>query len=235
MRVGDVLSRAWDLYTRFFGRFVLTALPVFLVLGLVDAVLGQAAREGGLAVVVWGLISIAVTLIGYFWLQGALVEAVVDVRDGRADFSVGQLYSRARPRLPALIAAGLIAGIAIGIGFILLLVPGLFLLTRWILITPAIVVEKRSAGESFSRSWELVKGSSWSVLGLILITLIGAAIVGGIIGALFLWLPDFFDRWVGNLVANSLTAPFVVLAWTLAYFQLAGGPAPTETAPEPPG
>jgi Membrane domain of glycerophosphoryl diester phosphodiesterase len=230
--IGKVLGDAWGLYTRFFTKFILVAIPVFLVLGLVNALVGLAADEGALAGVVWGLIGVAISVVGYFWLQGALIESVRDVRDGRADLSVGEIYSRVQPRLPALIVAGVLAGIGVAIGFILLIVPGLFLLTRWALITPAIVIERRSAGESFTRSWELVKGASWSMLGLILVTVILAGIAGAVIAVLFVWLPDFFDDWVGSLVANSLTAPFVALAWTLAYFERAGAGMP-ETAPAP--
>jgi hypothetical protein len=230
--IGKVLGEAWDLYRRFFVQFILIAIPVFLVLGLVEALVGLAADEGALAAVVWGLIGVAVSLVGYFWLQGALIESVRDVRDGRADLSVGEIYARVQPRLPALIVAGVLAGIGIGIGFLLLIVPGLFLLSRWALITPAIVIERRSAGESFGRSWELVKGASWSMLGLILVTVILAGIASAVIAVLFVWLPDFFDDWVGSLVANSLTAPFVALAWTLAYFERAGVGMP-EAAPAP--
>jgi Membrane domain of glycerophosphoryl diester phosphodiesterase len=226
MSIGKILGDAWGLYKRFFTQFLLVAIPVFLVLGLVNALVGLAADEGTLAVIVWSLIGVAVSLIGYFWLQGALIESIRDVRDGRADLSVGEIYRRVQPRLPALIVAGILAGIGIGIGFLLLIVPGLFLLTRWSLITPSIVIERRSAGESFTRSWELVKGASWSMLGLILVTVILAGIVGAIISALFVWLPDFFDDWVGSVVANSLTAPFVALAWTLAYFERAGAGTP---------
>lgn len=230
MSIGKVLGDAWGLYTRFFVQFILVAVPVFLVLGLVEALAVAASGDSTLAAIVWGLIGLAVSLIGYFWLQGALIESVRDVRDGRADLSVGEIYARVQPRLPALIVAGVLAGLGIGIGLLLLIVPGLFLLTRWALITPSIVIERRSAGESFTRSWELVKGASWSMLGLILVTVILAGIASAVIAALFLWLPDFIDTWIGNLVANSLTAPFVALAWTLAYFERAGVPAPAEPA-----
>ncbi len=230
MSIGKILGDAWGLYRRFFVQFILVAVPVFLVLGVVNALAVAASGDSTLAALVWGLIGLAVSLIGYFWLQGALIESVRDVRDGRADLSVPEIYARVQPRLPALIVAGVLAGIGIGIGFLLLIVPGLFLLTRWVLITPAIVIERRSAGESFGRSWELVKGASWSMLGLILVTVILAGIAGAVIGALFAWLPDFFDAWIGNLVANSLTAPFVALAWTLAYFERAGTAAPAEPA-----
>ena len=83
-------------------------------------------------------------------MQAALVELVHDVRDGRADRSVGETYRAVQPRLPAAIVAGILAGIGIAIGLILLIVPGLFLLTIWSMLIPVIVIEGKSAGESFT-------------------------------------------------------------------------------------
>jgi hypothetical protein len=134
--------------------------------------------------------------------------------------------------LPALIASGVLAGLGIALGLLLLIIPGLFLLTRWFLIAPVIVLEGRSAGESFGRSWELVRGHGWDAFGLILLTLVAAAIGGGVLSALvrvvLAPLPDFFAGWAASIVVNSLIAPFVALSWTLAYYRLADRPAEQE-------
>jgi Membrane domain of glycerophosphoryl diester phosphodiesterase len=231
MDVNAVLSEAWTLYTRFFVRFVLTAAVVYVVLDLVSAIAVSTADDVG-AAIVWGLLSLVASIVGFFWIQGALVEAVRDVRDGRFDSSIGELYARTRPRLPALISAGVLAGIGVVIGLILLIIPGLYLLTRWLFITPAIVLEGRSAGESFGRSTELVKGRGWSVSGLMILTVIAAVIALGVIRGLLFWLPDFFESWLGSLVAHSLVAPFVVLSWTIGYYHLIGaGRAPAADLP----
>jgi len=219
--IGAVLSEAWELYRRFFSRFVLVAAPVFLVLGLLEAI-GNASSDEAAASVLWGLIGVVVGLVGTFWVQGALVEAVRDVRDGRADLAVGELYDRVRGRLPALIVAGLLAGLGVLVGLILLIVPGLYLLTRWSMIVPVIVLEGRSASDSFGRSWEVVRGDAWRVFWLILITLFGAALASGVLQALLLFLPDFFSTWLGSALANTIVVPFVATAWTVAYYRLAG-------------
>ena len=57
-------------------------------------------------------------------------------------------------------------------------------MTIWAVIIPVIVLEGKSAGESFSRSRELVRGYGWGVLGVIVLTvllLIGVEIVLGLI------------------------------------------------------
>jgi hypothetical protein len=235
MDIGDVLSEAWALYRRFLWQFFLTALIVFGVLDLLSALAATAAGGGAGAGIFWGLIALVIGVVGYFWVQGALVELVRDVRDGRQDRTIGETYTTVRPRLPALIAAGILAAIGIGIGFILLIIPGLFLLTIWSMLVPVIVIEGRSAGESFSRSREVVRGNGWSVFGLILITFITIAIASALIRLVFSPLPDFLDAWLGSLVAHSLTVPFAAAALTTAYFKLTASEAATSApaAPEP--
>ena len=220
MAVGEVLREAWELYKRFLLQFFLTAFVVFLILDLVSALAGAAAGDGAGAGLFWGLIALVIGVIGYFWVQGALVELVRDVRDGRADRTVGETFQAVQPRLPALISAGLLAGLGIAVGLILLIVPGLFLLTIWSMIVPAIVIEGRSAGESFGRSREIVRGNGWNVFGLIVVTFLLVGIASAIIRLLFSPLPDFLETWLGGLIAHSLTVPFAAAALATAYFRL---------------
>ena len=101
MKIGGVLSEAWSLYQRFLGRFFMTALIVFVALDLLSALADRAAGGNGGANVFWLLVGALIGVIGYFWVQAALVETVNDVRDGRADRSIGETYSAVRPRLAA--------------------------------------------------------------------------------------------------------------------------------------
>jgi len=227
--ISNVLSEAWSLYTRFLLRFFLTAFAVFLVLDLFSALADVAVDDSFLAGLVWSVLAAVVGIVGFFLVQAALLELVRDVRDGRADRGLGETYSAVWPRVPALIAAGVIAAVAIGIGLLLLIVPGLYLLTIWSMLAPVIVLEGRSAGESFSRSHDIVRGNGWNVFGLIVIVFILVAVASGLIRLVFAWLPDFLDAWIGALVAHSLTIPFAAAALACAYFQLIKEPpAPPE-------
>ncbi len=220
MAIGDVLGEAWNLYTRFLGRFFMTALVVFAVLDLLSALASEASGDGLAAGLFWSLVAAVVSAIGYFWVQAALVETVRDVRDGRADRTIGETFRAVQPRLPAAIAAGIVAAICIGIGLLLLIVPGLYLLTIWSMLIPVIVIEERRAGEAFTRSHDVVRGNGWSVFGLILVTFLIVAVASIVIRLVFTPLPDFLDAWLGSLVAHSLTVPFAAAALTTAYFRL---------------
>src|SRR5215213_6991933 len=165
MQAGTVIGKAWEMYKAHWSHLLPIAFVVYLLGSL-----------GWLGAVVGFFVSIA----GVFWLQGALVLAIDDVRDGRADLSVSETLDRVRPHLATLALAGLLAGIGIAFGFLLLIVPGLFLLTIWLLIVPAIMLEGCGVSASFARSQELVRGYGWSVFGVIVLTVlifIGVGIV----------------------------------------------------------
>ncbi len=234
MQATAIIREAWELYKGHWKTFVPLALVVYVIIGVISLLLTLALG------VVGAVIGALLGIVGFFWLQGALVEAVRDVRDGKRDLSIGETFSRVRPRLPAIIPAGLLAGIAIVIGLILLIVPGLFLLTIWALIIPAIVLEGKSAGESFSRSRELVRGNGWNVFGVIVITVLLTIAANIVVGIATFWLPDEVGSFVQSVLSNTVVAPFMAVALTLTYFALAR-PATAEpsletfaTPPPPP-
>jgi hypothetical protein len=218
MQPGDVLGEAWALYKAHWRHFLPLALLVFVVLSLISLVLSLVLGWFG------AVLASVVGLVGVFWLQGALAEAVADVRDGRADLSISETLHRVRPRLASLLGAGLLAGLGVALGLLLLIVPGLVLLTWWSVIVPVVVFERVAAMESFGRSRELVRGYGWNVFGVIVLTvlvLLLAVLVLAIVFAIVLaWLPDGLRSYVQSLTANTLTAPFLALAWTLMYFRL---------------
>lgn len=220
MSVGGILGESWGLYTRFFKRFFLIAIVVYLVVNLLNALIGSLLGHGaGIAVLV-ALITLMITIVGTFWLQGALVYAVSDVRDGTIDTTVRQVFERIQPLLGTLIAAGLLAGLGIAIGFVLLIVPGLVLLTWWCLIVPVIVLEGKQIGESFSRSRELVRGHGWTVFGVVVVTGLLVAISSGIIQSAFSFLGSFLRYWIGGSIASAIVGPFFAVALTLMYYKL---------------
>lgn len=215
MEPRGVLREAWELYKAHWRHFIPIALVFYLALSLVTLVLTLALGWLG------ALASAFVSLAGVFWLQGALVEAVQDVRDGRADLSIGETFRRVGPRFASLAGAGILAALGIVLGLVLLIVPGLFLATIWSLIVPVIMLEGRPAMESFGRSRELVRGHGWNVFGVIVLTFLLLFAAGIVINLALVALPDSLQGYLQNVVSGSITAPFAALAWTLMYYRLA--------------
>jgi hypothetical protein len=228
VQAGDVIGEAWDHYKAHWQHLLPFALVVYLILGLVSLVLTLAL--GWLGAILGAFIGI----IGVFWLQGALVEAVADIRDGRADLTMGQTFSRAQQHLGTLAIAGILAGLAVAVGFVLLIAPGLYLLTIWSVLIPAIVLERRGVMEAFGRSRELVSGYGWSAFGVVVLCfliLIGVSIV---VEIATIWLGGAFGDYVRSVISNTIGIPFLALALTNMYFRLrAVKEAPVAPAPEP--
>jgi hypothetical protein len=214
MQIGDALGGGWDLYKRFWRHFIPIALVVYVAIALVVLVL--TLLFGWVGAVLGGLISIA----GVFFLQAALVEAVSDVRDGKADLSIGETLGRVWPRAGTVIVAGILAAIAIGIGFLLLIAPGLYLLTIWSMIIPAIVLEHRGIGESFGRSRELVRGYGWTVFGVILVTFLLVAVSNLVLDLALTPLDDSLANFISDVVSGTVFVPFVAATYTVMYFLL---------------
>jgi hypothetical protein len=229
MRAGDVMAEAWDAYKEHFGHLVPLALVVYLLIAALNVLL--VAVLGWLGIALAALIGFA----GVFWLQGALVVAIEDVRDGRADLSIRETLSRVSRKLNTLTLAGLLAVVGITLGLFLLVVPGLVLLTWWLLIVPVIMLEDSGVLHSFGRSRELVRGHGWSVFGVIVLTvlvLVAVAIVFGLVSASF---ESPLVTLLFDVASRTLSAPFVALAWTMTYYRLRTLEQPTAAAAAEPG
>jgi len=170
---------------------------------------------------VLAILAFVVILVGTTLYTGMVVELVADVQDGRRDATVGQLLQAATPVLGQLILVGILAGIGITIGFILIIVPGLILLTIWSVAAPVVVLERPGAMKALGRSRELVRGNGWAVFGVILVLVIGVGIVAAIIDAI----GGAAGTGVGivvRVIVGVLTAPLPALAEAVLYFELGG-------------
>lgn len=212
--IGEVLGQAWNLYTRNAARLIAVAAIVFGFLSLVQAAIDSSGQRALLAV------AAGVTILGALWLQGALVVVVEDIRDGKVDLTIREVFHRVEPRLWTLLAVGVIAAVGVAGGLILFIIPGLVLLTFWCLAVPAVILESRGVFESFRRSMRLVSGDAWRVFAIVLITVAFATIIATMIIVVLSPLPRFFDIYIAGVVANSITMPFVALAWTLMFYDL---------------
>lgn len=91
--------------------------------------------------------------------------------------TVGGAIAAALALLPAYFIASLLGSAATAIGFLLLIVPGLYLLGRLGPLNPVVVAEgHKNPIAALTRCWALTKGRGWAVLGLILLVALAAAI-----------------------------------------------------------
>ncbi len=238
MSVGGVMGQAWALYRAHFRHLISIAFIMYVLIAVLTLVLILLLGNLG------ALAALFIGVAAVFWLQGALVLAVDDIRDGRVDLTIRQTLEGVRRRINTLSLLGfffvvmfLIAAILIVVGFYVFVIPGLalifvffYFLVRWILAVPVIMLEERGVFGSLDRSGDLVRGHAWPVLGVVLLTLLILVGVGIGISVVLGPLPNGVQGLVAQLVSSTLTAPFAALAWTLMYYELRDAPEPALAA-----
>lgn len=228
---GKVFSRIFELYTSQASVYLPAALILYVPLALITG-----AVYTGTASLVLVLLLAALGFVTAFVYQGVVVRSVEDLQDGQRDFSIGELFRSVLPVLGMLIVVGLVGGIAEGIGFLLLIVPGVILVTIWAVVAPVVVIERKGF-DAFGRSYELVRGSFWQVLGVIVVLFIIQFIIQQIFRAIGGGISDSIVTYaIFNLIGSVIVAPLTALAAAVMYFDLLGlkGQRPVAGAPGAP-
>ncbi|MBJ7470769.1 MAG: hypothetical protein JHD16_05680 [Solirubrobacteraceae bacterium] len=205
------IGEAFGIYKQYAGILLPLSFGLFAIQAVLAVIFAGSA--------IGTLLALITSLILGIIFQGAVVELARDVQDGTLDSSVGQLLSAITPIIGVLFVVGLLNGIAVIFGLVLLVIPGLFVLTIFAVVGPVTVVERPGIFAAFSRSRELVSGSGWQVFALILFNFVlgfGLGLVGGIIGAIGGDAGGVIATWV----VNSLLVPATALIIAVAYLRL---------------
>ncbi len=88
--------------------------------------------------------------------------------------------------MPAYVLSLLVSAIPIGLGLMLLVLPGLYLAARLFLVVPLAATERLGAIALLERSWRLTAGHGVPIMGFLLLAVLfvlGASVLAGGIGA----------------------------------------------------
>jgi hypothetical protein len=213
-----VFRRVWEIYVDQAPVLMPAAAVVFVFTGILSTVL--VSSTSGLA-----LLALLISLIATTLFTGMVVQLVADVRDGRRDATPRQLLRAVTPVLGQLLLVAVVAGVGIVVGLVLLVVPGLILLTVWAVAAPVVVLEQPPGLRALGRSRELVRGNGWPVFSVVLVLGVVVAVVAGGIELA----AESAGTGVGivvRVILGVLTAPFSALAAAVLYFELRGSTAP---------
>jgi uncharacterized membrane protein YhaH (DUF805 family) len=124
----------------------------------------------------------------------------------------------------------LLAGVITALGFLALILPGIYLSVRLAFVGQAAAIERTGARNALRMSMRLTKGRFWSVLGILALVSFGGFIVATAVQAPFQAAGGTAQLAAAAIVqsaVNSVTA----LALTLVYFDLRVRAEPEPTAP----
>jgi hypothetical protein len=132
---------------------------------------------------------------------------------------------RALPYVPRVLVAALIALVVTTLATGLLVLPGVWLYTRWSLATPVIRREGLRALEAIARSNRLVRGNFWFVFLTATVAFIfeEALIEGGAYLAFLATGSHTWGEWIGGSAVATVAIPLAAFVTSLAYSSLAEG------------
>ena len=227
-RVGHVFSRAWSVFSSNFLSFILVtgiaSLPALLMPHPTPRTvpLDPFANIGttiffGLLMIVLGTLSQAIVLYGAFQvMRGRPVDLGESARIGLRRF------------LP-IVGLALLVPIFCFLASLLFIIPGIILYVMWFVAMPVCVVEQLGPFGSLGRSRQLTKGHRWKIVGLQLVIIIPALIIGGLVGAIivgtggFLAMASALSSTLGqvvNLVWSAIWTAFYAIVIVVTYHDL---------------
>ena len=235
--LGDILSVAFEVYKANAVKLIQIVAIVVIPLTFVMALLTQVAFKQhcdaqhvqslsdltkncttsfGRSLLIGALTSFIAIAIQQL-LLGALTRGAAGALIGR-DVDVSASYQYAFSRLGPLIGLAILIALVVGVGFILLIIPGIIFLVFLAVSVPAFIIEGLGVTDSMSRSWKLVSGSWWHTLAVIFVAAIVAGVINGILTAI--GGNTFFGAWILSAIAQIITAPFVALVSVILYIDL---------------
>jgi hypothetical protein len=230
------MRRALTLYgARFRLYLALVSLPIIPV-GIAIVALAAAAPDPGSARDRVTAIDFAAEFLLVMPIcQAAVAYAVVGQLDGRTT-GLRDVLRAVLPRWSVLVGTVLLSAIAIVLGLVLLIIPGLVLAIWFQFVGQVVILEQKTFLGALRRCSELVRGSFWRTAAqLIVIGIVGyaAALLIAVLAAGLLQPEDVSDRstlvipFAAKIPALILTQPFSTIAVTLVYLRLrAAKPAP---------
>ena len=210
----DVLARSVGVYVSNFGMLVVIALVVHAPAELLVAVLIDGVGIPTL------LVTTAIDMVLGAIAGAAAIHAIVQHADGNASGVVETLAAGAR-RAPAVLWARIAGGIAIGMGLLALIVPGLMLLVRFSLGDAVATLERPAGFGALDRSSVLVRGKGWRV-SFALLTIIAVTWALGYAGVT---LATRFPHWAvtaATQLLQDLVGLLIPVFALVAYLGLGG-------------
>jgi hypothetical protein len=231
--LGDILSAAFEIYYRNATRLltivaivvvplaVLSWLIVRVALGPAEATVdigGQTVKiispRGFFVVVLAALVAAAIGVIITSILQAAMLRGAAQATIGDP-VDVQASYRWGLRRFGSVLLVSFLVGLAVVVGLIFLIIPGIILAVMFSVSVPAVVVENLRGTEAMTRSWNLVKGHFWHVLVVVLV----AAIIAGVVSSVLNAIGSSNDvlALIFGIIAQVITAPFTALVSVLLY------------------
>ncbi len=120
----------------------------------------------------WLGLTILLGGIAYVMLVAVVGEYVriYDTKPFPSRIEVNEVWNGVKGYLFSLTGALIVSAVVIMVGIVLLILPGVYVMIVLSLMAPVLIMERKSLGESFTRSFALITDKWWSTFGLLFVT-----------------------------------------------------------------
>ncbi len=225
--VGELFRDSVVLYARHFGLLLLIAAAVIAPVQLVVSGIGleeltSAYREDG-SLARTGIPAAVSFLVATPLITAATISALGSLANGERP-AAGRSLQEALDVFTPLFAAVVLAAAGIALGLLAFVIPGVYLAVRWYFVTQTVMIDGLRGREALARSWDVVQDAFWRTFAILLLANLATSVPGILILSPLAAAAEAANReavlLVGEIVAESLTTPFIALITTLLFYDL---------------
>jgi len=216
MSFGEILDTGFRLLRNHVVLLVGFAIPIYVPMAYVGEHLQTAAREdpGSAAVAV---VPLFLLLSLSPLVSVALAIATADFYLGRSP-TFGDVLARTFKAFLPVVGTFFLMGLAIVGGFLLLIVPGIYLMFAFYLVTTVAALEQVYGTRALRRSRELMQGNLWRAVGIIVVSWVALTVLGAGIGMAMRLVPSLSA--LGSGIAQSLAVAYITAVSVVMYFDI---------------
>ena len=159
---GSLLKFAGPFVALAFLAVSLLANDIYSSVVMNSSVSGSTAVYGIILILALMLGILAVTVVTHSYIT-------LYVDKGKGNFTKEDVGDLLKKNIWKVFGAGILVYIMVIIGMLLIYIPGIYLATALSFVFLIIIYENADAGQSISRSFEVIKGRWWQTFGLILV------------------------------------------------------------------
>lgn len=217
MSIGEVLDTGFRLVRDHFGILVGIGLTLSLPASLLSLIANEVTTSPNAASVSAFIATVLFVIVVSPVVSAAITQAVSEVYLGRQVTYGGAIRFGFQLLLP-LVGTAFLMMLLVAAGFVLLVIPGIYLALAFMLTYQVMVIEGRAGWNALKRSRELSSGNLMRILAVYLVAMILTMVVSAVLNLVTMRVPLLAS--LVSAVVQAVFTAYMSAAFVVIYFDL---------------
>ena len=213
MSFGEILDTGFRLLRNHFVMLLGIGLVICVPTAFFEGYIASSGNPSVIAVILASLVLMVLSLV----VSATITFALGEIYVGRA-VEILSAYKFSFSVLLPMMGTFLLAGLAMCLGLLLLIIPGLYLMLAYMLVSQVVVLEGVYGMNTLRRSHELMKGSFLRAIGIFLLVIVIGQVLGGAVEYALGFIPFFGS--IGSALVQSVLLAFSTAVFVVFYFEI---------------